>query len=144
MKLETIQELWHQDCKIDTTDISKEASNIPSLHEKYYKIYIGERLQLYKLQADYKKLKLEKYEFLINPTEEDVRDKGWKIPDRGRILRQEVSGYLEGDSDMINKELQIGIQQEKVEFIKSIIDSISKRGFLLKTIHDDRKFMSGG
>ena len=75
MKLEQIEEMWEKDCQIDMTNLSSEARNIPQLHAKYYKIYIREKMLLRKQHADYKKLKLQKYEFLINPTEEDVKDK---------------------------------------------------------------------
>lgn len=143
MKLEIIQELWAEDCKIDTTDLTKESIKIPQLHEKYYKIYISEKIILRKYQAIYKTLKLQKYEFFINPTEEKVKE-GWKVPDQGKLLKNETSMYLECDTDLVETELKIGIQIEKVDFLKSILDSIHSRGYLLKNILEDRRFMNGG
>lgn len=143
MKLETIQEYWSEDCKIDTTDLTKESIKIPQLHEKYYKIYIAEKIILRKYQAIHKTLKLQKYEFFINPTEEKVKE-GWKVPDQGKLLKNETSMYLECDSDLVETELKIGIQLEKVDFLKSILDSIHSRGYLLKNILEDRRFMNGG
>lgn len=142
MKIEQIEELWSEDCVI-SVNISNEAIKIPQLHSKYYNIYSKEKILLHKYKTDYKKLKLEKYEFLINPTEEKVK-LGWKIPAQGKILKSEVSTYLEADSDLINMELRIGIQEEKVAYLKSIIDSINTRNFILRNILEDRKFMSGG
>jgi len=143
MKIEQIEQLWSDDSTINTTDLTKETIKIPQLHAKYYAIYVKQRLLLVKLKAAYKQLKLEKYEFLINPTEEKVKA-GWKIPAQGKLLKNEVAQYLEGDQQLIEMELKIGIQEEKVGYLKSIIDSINTRNFLIKNILDDRKFMNGG
>ena len=143
MKIDSIYEEWGKDSEIDKTELGDESIRIPKLHHKYYQIYTAEKMLLRKYDADMRKLKLDKYEFYtMGPNEDTPKD--WKLPPRGMILKTDIPMYIEGDKDIIDLSLRIGIQQEKVEFIKSIIDSISKRGFLLKTIHDDRKFMSGG
>jgi hypothetical protein len=142
MKLEQIEQLWGEDCKIDPS-ISTASSTVPVLHHKYYKIYINEKLHLHKLLSEYKQLKLAKYDFLLNPTLEAVQQHNWTVPARGKILRPELSTYLEGDKDLVNAELRIALQQEKVDYLKSILDSISKRTFLLRNILEDRKFQAG-
>lgn len=144
MKLEEIYEMWEKDAPIDVTDLQESSAKIPMLHSKYYKIYLQEKKLLHVLLKNYKQLKHEKTEFLINPTEEDVKEKGWKIPERGKIYRTELQTYLEGDSDLLDLELKINVQQEKTEFLKSIIQSFSSRGYLIKNIIEDRKFMQGG
>ena len=37
--LETIQEMWEKDAKIDRDNLHDESLNIPSLHAKYFQIY---------------------------------------------------------------------------------------------------------
>jgi hypothetical protein len=143
MQLEELEELWKTDSIISEYDLTKEALKIPQLHSKYYKLYIREKILLLKYKADYKKLKMEKYEFLTNPTEEGF-DKGWKLPPQGKILKTELSTFLDGDSDLINTELKLGVQEEKVFFLKSIIDTINTRNFIIKNMIEDRKFMNGG
>ena len=56
MKLEDIIEAWEKDGPVDTINISNEASQTPKLHNKYFKIYMGEGYILRKMKADYKKL----------------------------------------------------------------------------------------
>lgn len=143
MKLEQIEEMWSIDCNIDSIHLTDETIKIPKLHSKYYSILVKERLILSKYKASYKQLKLEKYEFFINPTEEKIKQ-GWKLPAQGKLLKNEVNQYLEADDDLIEQELKIGFQEEKVAFLKSIIDSINVRNFLIKNIIEDRKFMNGG
>lgn len=143
MKLERIVTEWQQDSVVNSIDLTAESLKIPKLHSKYSTIYVSERIALRKLQADYKKLKLEKEEFLINPTEDKVK-LGWKIPAQGRLLKNEVTRYLDGDNELVDFELKIGIQHEKVDLLKSILDQIHTRGYLIKNILEDRRFMSGG
>jgi len=143
VKIEEIESLWSEDSIITDIDLSREASKIPQLHAKYYKIYIREKMILLKYRNEYKKLKLEKHEFLINPTEDKFND-GWKLPAQGKILKNEIHTYLDGDDLILQQELKIGIQEEKVTFLKSIIDSINTRNFIIKNMIEDRRFMAGG
>ena len=143
MKLEELERQWSEDAVISEYDLTKEALKIPQLHSKYYQLYIREKLTLLKFRTEYKKLKLEKYEFLTNPTEEGF-EKGWTLPPQGKILKTELSTYMEGDTDLLNNELKLGVQEEKVYFLKSIIDSINTRNFIIKNMIEDRKFMNGG
>jgi len=143
VKIEEIESLWSEDSIITDIDLSREASKIPQLHAKYYQIYIREKMILLKYRNEYKKLKLEKHEFLINPTEDKFND-GWKLPAQGKILKNEIHTYLDGDDLILQQELKIGIQEEKVAFLKSIIDSINTRNFIIKNMIEDRRFMAGG
>ena len=143
MTLDEIQMLWDKDCCIDTTNLTNEAQNIPKLHAKYYRIYIKQRMIVAQYQHQLKKLRFDKYEFFTNPTEYHIKELNWKVPPQGRLLKNEVNQYIDCDKDVIDLELKIAIQQEKTQFCKSIIDTINTRGFLLKTILDERKFNNG-
>ena len=37
--LETLQEMWEKDSKIDPDNLHTESLNIPSLHAKYFELY---------------------------------------------------------------------------------------------------------
>ena len=51
MNIESIFKLWDEDSKIDATQLQYESLKIPQLHNKYYKIYITERVKLKEKQA---------------------------------------------------------------------------------------------
>jgi hypothetical protein len=143
MKIEDIIKSWDEDSKIDPTEIGSEALNISRLHSKYMNILSEERLRMRKLEADMKTLKRDKYEmYTMGPTKEQV-DMGWELPARGRIIKQDVPIYMESDRDIIALSLKIGMQQEKVEMLDSIIRSIMSRGYQLKTALDHLKFTMG-
>lgn len=143
MKLETIYEEWNKDSEIDMTDLGNEAIKIPKLHHKYFQMYTAEKMLLRKYEAEMKTLKLSKYEFYTQGPSKESREKGWELPARGMILKQEMPMYLEGDKELIELSLKVGLQQEKVELLESIIKSLTNRGFQIKSAIDWNKFTMG-
>ena len=143
MTIDEILEHWQKDTKIDRTELGEEAINIPKLHHKYYEIFVKQRMLLRKLEAEMKQLKLDKYEFLTQGPNEDTKDKGWKLPPKGMILKGDIPMYLEADQDIINLSLKIGYQQEKIDLLESIIKTVLNRGFLIKSAIEWQKFTMG-
>jgi hypothetical protein len=143
MKLEEIYTEWDVDSDIDTTDLGNESIKIPKLHNKYYKLYTSEKLLLRKYEAEMKSLKLAKYEFYTQGPSSETKELGWEMPARGMILKQEMPMYMEGDKEIIALSLKIGLQQEKVELLESIIKSLVNRGFQIKSAIDWHKFTMG-
>jgi hypothetical protein len=144
MKFEDIATNWEEDSQLDKSELGDEALKIPKLHHKYYMILLQERSVLKKLESEFKVLKLEKYEFYTQGHTEETKEKGWILPPKGMILKTEIPMYLESDKDIITMSLRIGAQQEKVEFVDSIIKTINTRGYLIKTALDWQKFILGG
>jgi hypothetical protein len=70
-------------------------------------------------------------------------DKGWELPPVGKILRSDVTNYLEADKDIVNLSLKIGIQLEKIDLLKSIITTLNNRGYNIKAAIDWEKFKMG-
>jgi hypothetical protein len=143
MKLEDIQTQWELDCKIDRTELGEESLKIPQLHSKYFKIYSSERLTLKKLESDYKILYKQKYEYFNgNISEEELNENGWE-PFQLKLLKSDIPLYMEADSDLIKIKQRIELQQEKLDFLDSIIKSLTNRGFQIKNAIDWMKFTQG-
>jgi hypothetical protein len=142
MNIDEILALWEVDSKIDTADLDIEAIKIAKLHHKYYEIYIKEKLLLRKYEAEFKKLKLDKVEFYTQGPNEDT-PKHWKLPARGMILKSDIPSYIEADKEIVEHSLKIGYQQEKIDFLESIIKSFQYRGYNIKAAIDYRKFTMG-
>jgi hypothetical protein len=143
MKIEDILDLWKEDSQIDRTELGDAALIIPKLHHKYYQIYVAEKLSLRSQEADMKKLKLDKYEFFTQGHTEETRSKMWDLPARGLILKADIPMYMDADKDIIKLSLKIGIQQEKIELLESIIKSLTNRGYQIKSAIDWVKFTMG-
>ena len=143
MKLDDIYDMWKIDSEVDKTELGEESLKIPRLHHKYFQVYSAEKLLLRKYEAEMKQLKLAKYEFYSQGPSRETEEKGWVLPAKGLILKQELPMYLEGDKELIDMSLKIGLQQEKVELLESIIKSLTNRGFQIKAAIDWYKFTMG-
>jgi hypothetical protein len=143
MKIEDILELWKEDANVDRTELGDEALKIPKLHHKYYQIYISEKLTLRSYENDMKKLKLDKYEFYTQGHTDQTRNLGWELPAKGMILKTDIPMYIDADKEIIKLSLKIGVQQEKVEFVESILKSLNNRGYNIKAAIEFLKFTNG-
>lgn len=143
MKLDEIQLMWEQDCKIDRTELGEESLRIPQLHSKYFKIFSQERLLLRKMESEFKQLFRDKFEWYHGTIDEDkLRDREWE-PNPLKILRTDVPMYMDSDPDLQKESLRVELQREKVEFTEAIIKSLTNRGFQIKSAIDWEKFKMG-
>ena len=143
MQLDELFELWKKDSEIDRTELGEASTNIPKLHYKYYKLFAQERLKLRKLEAEYKALYKDKWEYFQgNMSEEDLEANGWE-PNPLRILKSDLNTYIDSDTDIIKQTSKMDYQKEKISFLENIIRSINNRGFQIKNAIDWEKFKVG-
>jgi hypothetical protein len=143
MKLEEIYALWAEDSEIDTTVIDQVAVNIPKLHHKYYKIFSSERLQLRKLETDYKQLYQLKFDYFMGTLDkETLEERGWR-PNPRAILKSDIPMHIESDQDIINLTLKISYQKEKTSLLESIIKNVTERGFIVRNYIEWQRFKNG-
>jgi thymidylate synthase len=143
MNIDEIMSEWKIDSEIDVTELADESIKIAKLHQKYYEYLIKEKLLFKKNESDLKLLRLEKYEFYTQGHNEETLKKGWELPSKGMVIKSEIPMYLEGDKDIINLNLKISYQQEKIDLLQSIIKSLNNRGYNIKSAIDWIKFTSG-
>jgi hypothetical protein len=72
----------------------------------------------------------------------ELDSRGWE-PFALKLLKQDLPIYLDADRDLININLQIGMQEEKVEVLDSILKTIANRGYAIKNYIDWKKFENG-
>ena len=144
MKIEDIISMWQEDVKIDETELSRESLNIPLLHGKYLKHFSDERLKLRALKMKHKQLSTRLADYyrgdLNNP--EDLAELG-REPYEFKRLKQEVSHYVDSDSEMVQLNTKIAYQQELVDILEEIIKAINTRGYVIKNSLDFLRFTSG-
>jgi radical SAM superfamily enzyme YgiQ (UPF0313 family) len=144
MNLEEINEMWAKDAKINESDLGNEALKIPLLHNKYYTLYVKEILRIKKLKADLKELEMAKYEYYTGSmAEEDLKARGWK-PNQLKIMKSEVSRYIEADKDIINTSLKIDYHSSIASYLEDVIKNINNRNFIIRSALDWSRFQSGG
>ena len=143
MRLDEIRVEWDVDSKIDKTELGSESLKIPQLHSKYFKIYSEEKIRYSQLQHEYNKMHRIKYEYYAGTiSEETLTEMGWE-PQALKILRADIPMYLNSNQDIIIMKQKIDLQEVKLEFLESIIKSLSNRGFQIKVAVDWVKFTQG-
>jgi hypothetical protein len=148
MTIDEIFTEWDKDSVIDRTELGRASIDIPKLHNKYYRIYINEKMKLIKQESDLKQLSALRHDFYSgNIDNESLRELGWwedweNIGSR-TILKTEIPRYLESDRIIIDKQLKIAAQREKVGLLDSIIKSLVNRGFNIKSAIEWSKFQVG-
>lgn len=143
MKLEDIQNMWVNDSQIDRTELGEESLRIPQLHSKYYNLFSAERMSLRKMEQEYKELYRTKHEYYNGTLSEDeLKTNGWE-PFQLRILKSDISIYLQSDKDLGRAELRMELQKEKVEFLESIIKNLPARGYQINAAIAWEKFKVG-
>jgi hypothetical protein len=142
MTTDEIIELWNNDAPISELELGASARLIPQLHSKYYKIYIDAKREQNKSRFVLKRLRSEKTEFIINPTQEATQQHGWEVPDR-KILKSEIKDYLDSDSEILKLEYKLAECELKVETLQEILKQIHGRNWIVKAALDDRAFLHG-
>lgn len=143
MRIDKIFEEWEQDSEFDKTELGDEALKIAKLHHKYYRILSQERITRRSLEAELKVLRLEKFEFYTQGPSKESVEKGWVMPPIGRVIKSDANNYVDADKDIINLSLKIGIQNEKIDFLESIIKTLLNRGYNIRAAIDWEKFKMG-
>lgn len=143
MNIEEIVSYWDKDSKLDETELGEEATKIPKLHNKYLKIFMGERVALFKMKAERNKTKKLLLEYYLGELDRDElkdlgRDQFYK-----KLLKNEVDNYLEADDLYIESNLKVAMQQEKVDYLEAIIKSLNNRNFQIKSAIDWYRFTQG-
>jgi len=143
MTLNEIIEQAKQDMSFDDTELDQESLRIPQLHNKYLNFYHEERLRLQGYKSNYSKMFKLKWEYYTGKlSEEQLKNLGWEPFDL-KILRQDVDIYLEADTELVELKNKMSIQEEKVEYINSVLKGIMNRQFHIRDAIAWRKFMNG-
>jgi len=145
VKLEEILSMWKEDAQVDTVDLDTESLNIPNLHAKWLNILSKERLKLRSLNQKKKKLSKVLAEYyrgdLNNP--EDLAEIN-REPYLKTVLKSDINYYVDADSDMIDLNLRISLQQETVDVLEEILKAVNGRNWILKNALDWRRLTNFG
>jgi len=143
MRFDDIRSMVSKDMVIDDSELDLESLKIPQLHNKYLNLFHDERILLRKLEADRRELVRDKWEFYSGKiSQEKLEERGWE-PFLLKILKQDLDMYIHSDPDVTLIDDRITLQKEKVDYLASIIKSISGRGWEIKNAIEWRKFTSG-
>ena len=143
MKFEEIQIAWTRDCEMDETELSHESIKIPQLHNKYLIFYSNEKLKFKEIKylfAGLIKRKRDYYSGRMTAKELEMAD--WE-PFQLKLLKADVQEYIDADDNVIESKKLLALQEEKVNYLESIVKSLTTRGHLIKNAIDWKRFTEG-
>ena len=143
MRFDDIRKMVAKDMVIDDSELDLESLKIPQLHNKYLNLFHDERILLRKLEADRRELIRDKWEFYTGKmSQEELDERGWE-PFQLKVLKQDLDMYIQSDSDVTKVDDRITLHKEKVDYLASIVKSVSGRGWEIKNAIEWRRFTSG-
>ena len=139
--LDTIQEMWEKDAKIDRDNLHDESLNIPSLHAKYFQIYNTIFLLRKKAEQQRKNIRHERYEYFSGKADPDVYIQNpfpKKIRDKDTMTK-----YLDADEKLSNASLKIEDYDTMLTYLESILKVIQNRTYQIKNAIEFMRFNAG-
>lgn len=140
MNLDEIQTLWEQDSLVDQDNLHEESIKIPVLHSKYYKIYNNILLLKRMEENNYKELRKEKWEYFTGKADPEVYVEN---PFDYKVLRQDIDKYIDADKEIIRITSKLNYFDVMLNYLDSILKTISNRSFQIKNAIDFMKFTAG-
>ena len=139
--LETIQEMWEKDAKIDRDNLHDESLNIPSLHAKYFQIYNTIFLLRKKAEQQRKNIRHEIYEYFSGKADPDVYIQNpfpKKIRDKDTMTK-----YLDADEYLSYASLKIEYYDTMLTYLESILKVVQNRTYQIKNAIEFMRFNAG-
>jgi len=101
------------------------------------------KLLLQKHENDYNRLRRLKWEYYTGKLDDEtLKHYGWN-PFQLKILKQDVSIYLEGDDDLITSVQKVSYYKEMCQYLDSVVKEITYRHHKIRNAIDWQKFLAG-
>ena len=139
--LDTIQDMWEKDAKIDRDNLHDESLNIPSLHAKYFQIYNTIFLLRKKAEQQRKNIRHERYEYFSGKADPDVYIQNpfpKKIRDKDTMTK-----FLDADEKLSIASLKIEYYDTMLTYLESILKVVQNRTYQIKNAIEFMRFNAG-
>ena len=140
--IDTLYDEWAKDAPIDQTEPHKALERIPRLHQKYQTILSNHRLRVKNLEFDYNEMRRWKtlyYQGLLN-NPDDMTKYNIQEPYPTEHKNRDIDGILAADEDLTKLVMKKVIQEEIVDYCKSILKELNNRTWALNAIIKWRTF----
>lgn len=143
MNLSDYQNYAKNDLILDETQLEIESLKTPQLHSKYLNFLMDEKLQLTKLQHDFKVLRKKKWLYYTGKiSQEELEEEGWETFEL-TILKTDLDKFLDSDEDLQNIHIRIKYRETIVDYLQEIIKIINNRQWNIRSAIDWLKFTNG-
>lgn len=134
MNLETLDEMWEKDSRLDDEKLDYDSLSIPRLHAKYLRLYNSFAVLRDQQELTVKSVYRDRWEFYTGKSEK---------PFHIKLLKQDVGIYIDSDEEYQRAVLKLKYYNQMVESLKTIITAINNRSFHIKNAIEFAKFLKG-
>jgi ABC-type enterochelin transport system ATPase subunit len=143
MNLDELKVMIKKDLDIDQTALDAESSRTPQLHNKYLVMFMDEKLKLKRMSSELSVLRRNKWLYYTGRmSQEELTQFGWE-PFELNILKTEADDMIESDADYIKASEKVNFQEEKVNYLESVIKIVQNRQWQIRAMIDWLKFTQG-
>jgi|TARA_R100000030_G_scaffold57431_1_gene43274 hypothetical protein len=143
MTLDELKNLVQEDLVIDKTELDVEALKTPQLHNKYLNFLLEEKLMLTKSESDLRILRKIKWLYYTGKMSvEELEDRGLE-PFPLNVLKQDIDKFIDSDDEIVKLTNRVEFQKEKVEYLKTVVKTMSDRQWYIRSAIDWIKFTNG-
>jgi hypothetical protein len=143
MTLDELKNLVQEDLVIDKTELDVEALKTPQLHNKYLNFLLEEKLMLTKSESDLRILRKVKWLYYTGKMSvEELEDRGLE-PFPLNVLKQDIDKFIDSDDEIVKLTNRVEFQKEKVEYLKTVVKTMSDRQWYIRSAIDWIKFTNG-
>ena len=140
MNLETINEMWLKDSKIDDVMLDKASLAIPQLHQKYLTLLTEFNLLQKKKSQDLKKLQHKKWLYYSGKAPpEEYEDK----PFHYKVMKSDVPNWVAIDDDICKVEMQLDYYNVVIRTLEDILKQVHQMSYNIKNAIQWRAFVNG-
>jgi hypothetical protein len=143
MNLDELKVMIKKDLDIDQTALDAESSRTPQIHNKYLVMFMDEKLKLKRMNNELSVLRRNKWLYYTGRmSQEELTQFGWE-PFELNILKTEADDMIESDIDYIKASEKVNFQEEKVNYLESVIKIVQNRQWQIRAMIDWLKFTQG-
>jgi len=141
MNLETLQDMWKSDSKLDEDLHDNDSLAIPQLHMKYMEFHNQYSLMKKERDIEMKRLIKEKWLYYKGKAPSSVYK---ELPfDLKLTTKEEISMFIEADEDIAKLKYKIEYIDQVLFFLDSVLRMINNRTYHIKNAIEWKKFQSG-
>ena len=143
MNLSDIKIMVEKDIEFDETELDKESLRIPQLHNKYLVFLTDEKILLEKYQQNLRVLLKNKWLYYTGKmSEEELKENDWE-PFHLNILKSDIDKFIDSDTEVLRSRAIVRMQEEKINYLDSVVKSINGRQWNIRAAIDWMKFTHG-
>jgi hypothetical protein len=141
MNLETLQEMWKTDSKLDEDLHDNDSLAIPQLHMKYMEFHNTYSLMKKERELEMKRLLKEKWLYYKGKAPASVYK---ELPfDLKLTAKDELVMFIEADQDIQKIQFKIDYIEQVLFFLDGVLRMINSRTYHIKNAIEWKRFQSG-